>query len=844
MSIKDCLDSAVAQGVVDEKTANKMYEDFQEFYAQKRLNMGDTEALGSAKEAWVKKYDAEKIESQRRAALTRGAIQRVNDHLSNYTNPWGKHDIYEASMRLLENYGYSETSSVVGKTKTLIGLAHSEISNALLAHRRKFFSISGKREDQDGIENIVKELFSHDSGDAVAKEGAKSVAEVFETLRQRYNVAGGAIGKLESYGLPQKHDAVKLLALKGDIAEKRAQWKEFIKPLLNKERMVDPLTNEPLTAARFEQVLDYSFDSITTGGMNKVTPSLQDLQKGSLATQRAEHRFLHFKDYEGWKAYSDKFGSGDAWADISSHINSMAGDIAAMEVLGPNPDAMINYLKSSVQSQWALAMKGQASKFNLDPSEINVDAHSHFFSKTAKLESLWQSIRGREMANANLAQGFATARNFITSAKLGGAAVLAGTTDPFVDASARKISGLPVTKAFGVIFQTFNKGLKEDAVRAGIILDDAVNMLHEGGQQSLKLMGSQWSKIAADRTVQWSFLEPMTQARRHVFAMDFMAVAADHKKLEWGALKTQNPYYARTLEGYGFKQGHWDALRSAEVFSTDRASSGILRPVDVRKSSNIYAVEASEKFLEAILQQTERAVPTGTHRSRSLLTGSTARGTVLGEMVESGLQFKSYGLSLTMLQLEAIQNEFARGGVNGAVYAGSLLLSLTLGGALAMQLKNVINGKDMQDITDHKFLIAAMKTGGGLGILGDYLFDDWSRFGHSLPVTLMGPTAGVANDLLKLTLGNTMKAADGKKTYFKRDSVDFLSKNTPVASTLFYSKLAMQRMVFDQMQHLADPDSHRRFADRARKMRKETGQEFWWQPGDAFPTQAPNYSPK
>ena len=131
-------------------------------------------------------------------------------------------------------------------------------------------------------------------------------------------------------------------------------------------------------------------------------------------------------------------------------------------------------------------------------------------------------------------------------------------------------------------------------------------------------------------------------------------------------------------------------------------------------------------MLEMIYGQTERAVPTGTARARSFVTGTAPRGSVMGELLESGLQYKSFALSFTTLQLQAIQRELHQGVAQGAAYAGSLAVALTLGGAMAMQLRSLAAGKDVQpmDVTTSQgiaFWMQAMQTGGGMGIMGDFL---------------------------------------------------------------------------------------------------------------------------
>jgi len=86
-----------------------------------------------------------------------------------------------------------------------------------------------------------------------------------------------------------------------------------------------------------------------------------------------------------------------------------------------------------------------------------------------------------------------------------------------------------------------------------------------------------------------------------------------------------------------------------------------------------------------IHQETERAIPSGNKRSKALVTGAVKPGTVLGEVAQSMLQFRSFALSFTMAQIQAMARETADFGVaKGAAYAGHLVIGLTLAGAIGL----------------------------------------------------------------------------------------------------------------------------------------------------------------
>jgi hypothetical protein len=256
----------------------------------------------------------------------------------------------------------------------------------------------------------------------------------------------------------------------------------------------------------------------------------------------------------------------------------------------------------------------------------------------------------------------------------------------------------------------------------------------------------------------------------------------------------------------------------------------------------------AEKYLGMILAQTERAVPTGTPRSQNIVNMGTTKGTIAGELMRSALQYKSFTLSFMTNQLQGMQMA-AQGStwpkVAGAAYAGSVMIPLTLAGAAALQIKNIINGRDVQDMSASSpaFWMSAMQYGGGLGVMGDFLFSDVSRFGQSPLETLEGPLAGLATDISKPILSNAQRRLKGEKTSAVRDATNLAGRYTPLLSSLPYTRMAYRRMVLDQLQYLADSDAHTHFRNQEQSLHRETGQSYFWRPGQAIPNRGPELAP-
>ncbi len=827
----DCIRSAQKQGVLSEDEADALIQRYEE---HREARGGERDPEGAAKTALVGEMEAAAARKQLLATLTADKVGAIKQYLTEFRDLSGKANVFEAAINLIEHFGAGAgTSSIAGRSKAIVALAHGEMADLLSTFRRS--RLTGQRFNNPLMDDVIRAIHGEATGPE-AKGMADAVSSVFEKLRQDFNKAGGDIGKLEKGYVPQFHDPHALLKAG------YAKWRDAILPRLDQDAMKDPLTGGKLTPERMEAALKASYDRITTGGWNEREPSMQPFGTGSVANQRGEHRFLHFKTADDWLAYDKDFGHGDPTKAIFNHVNGMARDIAAMEVLGPNPNATKEWLKQVIASEAGKARTGAESLYKGLGENVPADVAAKYAGW--RLDAMYNYVRGRETVSGKIATGFANVRNVLTSAQLGGASILAAATDPFIDMAARHMAGLPMWKALGGIAHAIKSThTREQAVRSGMILDDFLHIVGDEVRYAGTLGGSEWSKWLADRTVNLNGLEPITQARRHVFGLDFQATVADHAGMSFDALGKENPYLRRALESYGFKAKDWDKLRETALFQPD-GGAGFIQPADVKSR------DLAKKYLEMILGETERAVPTGTARSRSMVVGKNPRGTIQSELLESGLQYKSFALSFMTLQLQAIAQEGGIRSARGAAYATSLAAAVTLGGALSVQIRNIVNGKDLQPMDPTtgqrlKFMMQAFQTGGGMGIMGDFLFSDQTRYGASFQEALMGPTASLISDVFlgeRGIVGHLQKASQGKKLHVGRDIVRTGGKYVPIVSTLPYTRAAYQRLFLDQLQYLADPEAHKFFHDQQQRMKRETGQSYFWRPGETSPDRPPEFS--
>jgi hypothetical protein len=288
------------------------------------------------------------------------------------------------------------------------------------------------------------------------------------------------------------------------------------------------------------------------------------------------------------------------------------------------------------------------------------------------------------------------------------------------------------------------------------------------------------------------------------------------------------------MQRHGITEANWNAIRSAPI--EEYKGAGWLLP------QNIADRQASDRLMQWILTETDYAVPVADLRTRAMMNSVAPKGTWIGEIARSALLFKTFGISL-MLTHGRRMIELAPASAIG--YAVAFAGATTIGGLLAIQLKEISKGRDPRPMPgpdaeplEHAELWgAAMLQGGGFGIFGDFLGATENRFGGGPASTIAGPLAGTAGNVGSFGFSAAKSAMGDDKANPGRDLVKIIKSETP-GSSLWYGRVAFERLLADQLQEQIDPTYRRSFEAVERKA-KERGQEFWWEPGATAPERAP-----
>lgn len=653
------------------------------------------------------------------------------------------------------------------------------------------------------------------TGNSLAKKGAQAWLKTIETLRQRFNAAGGDVGSLDYGYLPTLHDANRLHKAGSDA------WVAKTRDLLDRERYVTE-DGTRMNDVQLDDMLRAAYVTLESEGANKQTPG-QFKGTGARANRGSNSRELHFKDGAAYVEYQGEFGRGSMYDAIIGHVSAMSRDIGLVERYGPNPEAQMRL-------QFDLLSGADGTK----PG----NPHSVFGVKPQGYWSVLSGMTGVPQSPL-LARLGADMRNIQTFGKLGGA-VISSITDLGTYFVTAGYHDLGYWNAFKNIGASMTGETKEWMTMHGIVAD---SMLGDLNRASGDHITNTLTGRLAQSTMKLSLMNVWTDTLRNAAQLTLMQGMARMAKKDWAALSGYDRF---RMESKGITADDWAIVRQAQL-ETHKGLE-FLTPQSLRAGSQ-GADATVAKVLGFIKDESEFAVVNPDLATRAIQTwGGQQAGTALGELARSSMQFKSFPIAMVSRHwrriMEMPTNVDGRPAMaHAGSYAMAMGLSLTALGAVAFQIKQTVQGKDPIDMFgDHaaKFWLQAFVQGGGASILGDMFLKDTTEYGgnffKAVARAALGPGIGDAVNAVGIGKDTLDKSLKGQKTHALADTIKTARSNLPYVN-LWYLRAAMDHLGVHQMQEAVSPGYLGKMQQRAAK---DFGQDFWYEPGELAPQRAPN----
>lgn len=678
-------------------------------------------------------------------------------------------------------------SNIEYRSRAIQGVFDSKMAEAFEAMRTKFV---GLKSDTQLKDDFIRAAYG-DTTDPLASKFYKEWESVAEDARVWFNEVGGDVAKLQGWRFPQSHNGRKMQKAGFE------KWLSDTLPKLDLEKMGD--IGNP------KETFRPMYDTIVTNGLSDIEPGkLPKNITSNIAKERLDHRFLKFKDAESDLAYRKEYGSQDIMATMDDHLRGMSQDIAMMEVLGPNPQKTYNYLKDIAKKEGMGA--------------IREDIMDRVFAVATGKADTSNIVSDTDFMIASFGGGF---RALNTSAKLGSAVIssVADLATGMMTAGFNKMSYTNVfSRQIQTIFQELTTSGSAENIRLGVrmgLVADAWNSTIANSRYAEHSTGK--LQQVAETVLRASGMNAYTEAGRKAFGMEFMANMAEDFNKPFSEFKLRE-----TFERYGFNEQDWETIKLSKPLEHNGAV--FFDAIDMMNKDKELAI----RLLEMVRSETDYAVIVPDARVRAITTAGKQRGTIEGELARSITQFKSFPIAMMTTHLGRMAGLSK---ADGLQYGAKLFVLTTILGALSLELKSLTQGKTsriegaMDNDKELSYVAAAILQGGGMGIFGDFFFQDQSRYGNSPVVTLAGPLGSLTEDVYSLTAGNIHKELAGKDVHWASDIVDFGKKYLP-AQNLWYTRLLFDRMVFDTINEMVDPKYHKKVREQTKRMRKETGQEW------------------
>lgn len=781
-------------------------------------NLSDSEKLTKAGE-----FVAQDIQDQlkRKHAIAARDILTQSKNLATLDHPTLSSS--EVVDRLVAPHGdMSGVQSIDSKARGIAAIYRGE----LVDFYTKIKGGIGVFTDKEMVTNIVRERFGDNTGDPIAKKISDKMGEVFEGMRERFNRSGGDIGKLDDWGLPQTHDLAKIIK-----AGKEA-WVKKAEQLINTEKYVND-DGSYYSQQQIRELLEYSYDTLSLKGTNKNEIGRQSFGGNSKITSRhSESRVLHFKDADAWLDYQADFG-GMPFVDlVEAHINGLSKDISLVENLGSNPKNAMRILMDA------------ADKKDRDRKLIKTNNnHTLERAKVMFSEFMGENTPQREvLANLGLAY-----RSMNVASMLGGT-TLSSFTDQAMIAKTASIHGIAYRKTFGELISQLNPKNKEDRELAhslGLATEEMLGSIARWSDDGLTSVSGKSQKLArvssavASQVMRVSGLNALTAASKVGFTKMLMEKYGRLSRSKaWSELGELD---RELMEKTGLSERVWDVMRLADPV-VDRKGNQLMsaRSIYEIPDDKLLAFgdpqrvrdEVASSFQAHLLDEQGMAVVEAGLRERTFMSSGQKKGTAMGEITKSMLQFKSFPVAFLMRHGSRAMS-FEKG-TSKAAYGGLLIAMTTLLGGLVVQLKELANGNDPAEMwdgekwytlgVDSDFLKRSFVAGGGLPVLGDILVAGMDPSGRDTADFLSGPFGSDAKTILALTVGNATQVGNGVETNAGNEAFRFLKNKIP-AQNLWYTKAATNRMIFDEMQDMIAPGYREKLLRKAEREQDRT--RFW-----------------
>lgn len=667
------------------------------------------------------------------------------------------------------------------------------------------------------------------------------------------NRVGAYFPNRDNYHFKQTHSRERLWKLGGKMDDgHKSRTRAAFFDLVAKSD-IDPRTYEGRDPSLFWSNV---FDNIYNGHHVQGVDEGIDIDRfagihGSLATRLSQGRLIWFANAESQWRWSEAIGS-KGWAEsISSEISSAARSTVLMRNWGPNWQNNLALIakKASDLSSDRVDSAEQAKAFQ----GFNIKAFTGLLSGEADASN-------RPTVTRIMRDGI----TLLHTMKMGGVVVSSIPDIVSVD-NAMAMNGMGALDRFGAWIDGWRFS-KDHLVGLNLVANSFIGSLHNryGVDPASGIIG-RWGHNLHNL----NFFNKWNDMIQGVMAYAASWWLGKHANIEFGNL----PEGLRTQFGHAdIRASDWDAIRSiakgidkehgAELHADgkkfvlvdqlnevpdeliDRIATErnlTPSPANRRRIRDDLEIRLSSYFT----QQVDNALNTPDIETKYYTTlGGSKAGTFPRLIADPLMMFKSFPISVALKMKRRAEDagvswanlksgDWGKRQNSFVLSTARFVAMSAVAGYIAITTRDYLNGRTRRQLFNESgkpnvaVFLDALAKGGGLGIMGDFLFSEYDRQYKSALNTFAGPVFGMADQLGSIYSG-ARRQAMGEETNEQplSELVSLAQNNIPFAN-LFYIKPLLNHFVFYNIREMLSPGVLKRAEKTAREMNY---QDFWIEP--------------
>ncbi|HET8921272.1 MAG TPA: hypothetical protein VFN27_16555, partial [Xanthobacteraceae bacterium] len=573
-------------------------------------------------------------------------------------------------------------------------------------------------------------------------------------------------------------------------------------------KLWDKETNKYATAARTDDILKKAYADIKYEG-GAETPFSSDM------------RTFEFQGgqpgADAWKRLQAKYGTGnEIMRVLDEHIDHMSSTIALHEIFGPTPQAAFEAAVRLAKEK----NPGEALGKGLRYLDSELAARNTFNeasgSKGYSVGNIGNEVWARRMSGVRQILGAVALRNLPISIVPSDAAMT------FLAAHHDGMSGLDIMR------HTFDgKMTRQEAAHLEIAAHSYQDFIaNKARRYSDEINVSGLARAVPNFVVKATGADLWTRNLRLGYQLSYFHKLADFAELPWNKLpdNLRNNFFAQ----YGITSKEWDQIRAIPPDVTPNGAKYVDLP-ELTKANR----ELSERLQRAVGERSSYGAHQPDARTRAIAQGNAIPGTLAGEAQLGFAQYKQFALERMSTHL--LRTLYEGTGSDRVKYGIAFTLMSMAAGAVSLQAAAVLAGKNPLDMYDPHFWIRAFAKGGAGGVYGDLLSEALTGNVSAGAGVLGGPTGGLIADVTKAAtapLRHELFDKQGQRATSGAASEIFSGLKRWTPST-WYTKLAVDRFFWEQLQALMDPHWRDSFKRANQAATKKGGTGYWFGPGAA-----------